>query len=364
MTNTSGHRRRRDGRSRLTVAAAAAGLVATGGLALAAQATAGEDGTQGGAGAGTAGSVSGEAAAGGADTGGTPFAPYADTSLRPAYDLVEGARRSGAEEFTLAFVTSSGGCEPRWGGRTGLGDDPVAAQIDELRAAGGEVRVSFGGAAGTELALACDSAEELAEAYGTVVETYGLTAVDFDVEGGALPDTAANTRRAEAIAELQRRHEGLDVSFTLPVMPEGLTPDGVALLENAVEHGVDVSEVNIMAMDYGPAYTGDMGAYAVRAATATQAQLKKALGLPDDAAAWSRLAVTPMIGVNDVRGEVFTLQDAGELKRFADERGLARLSMWSATRDTACPGGEQPQADPTCSGIRQEDFAFGTALAP
>lgn len=51
-------------------------------------------------------------------------------------------------------------------------------------------------------------------------------------------------------------------------MPQGLTDDAVALLENAEHNGVDIGTVNIMAMDYGSSYTGDMGDYAVRAATA------------------------------------------------------------------------------------------------
>lgn len=110
---------------------------------------------------------------------------------------------------------------------TDLGSDGVAAQIGSLRAKGGDVRVSFGGASGSELATTCSSADALAAAYGKVVDAYKLTKVDFDVEGGALPNTAANTRRAQAIAKLQAQHPGLDVSFTLPVMPEGLTQDGV-----------------------------------------------------------------------------------------------------------------------------------------
>ncbi|MFJ3922141.1 cellulose binding domain-containing protein [Streptomyces sp. NPDC090022] len=299
---------------------------------------------------------------GGGTTTAAPFAPYVDTSLHPAYDMPATADRTGVKEFNLAFITSGGGCEPRWGGVTPLGSDRVAAQIADLRAKGGDVRVSFGGAAGSELALACSSAADLAAAYGKVVDAYGLTKADFDVEGAALPDTAANTRRAQAIALLQRRHPGLDVSFTLPVMPEGLTQPGVDLLADARRNGVAVSAVNIMAMDYGPAYSGDMGGYAIQAATATQAQLKGVLGL-SDTAAWKTLAVTPMIGVNDVVSEIFTVEDAGQLAGFARTKGLAWLSMWSGARDQQCPGGAKNSADATCSSILQEPLAFTKAFA-
>ncbi|MFK0219217.1 cellulose binding domain-containing protein [Streptomyces vinaceus] len=290
------------------------------------------------------------------------FAPYVDTSLYPAFDLLDTAAKTGVKEFNLAFITSGGGCSPLWGGVTALGDDRVASQISALRAKGGDVRVSFGGAAGSELGLACGSAADLAAAYGKVVDTYRLTKVDFDIEGAALPDTAANTRRAQAVAQLQKSHPGLDVSFTLPVMPEGLTQPGVDLIANAKRNGVAVSAVNIMAMDYGPAYGGDMGGYAIQAATATQAQIKGVLGL-SDAAAWKAVAVTPMIGVNDVAVEVFTVDDAKQLVDFARSKGLGWLAMWSGARDKQCPGGAKNSADATCSSVLQEPLAFTKAFA-
>ncbi|MEH0555654.1 glycoside hydrolase family 18 protein [Streptomyces sp. B21-101] len=303
----------------------------------------------------------------GTDTGtGTPsaagFAPYVDTSLYPAFDLLANVDATGVKDYNLAFVTDGGGCTPKWGGVTDLASDAVAAQIGALRAKGGDVRVSFGGAAGSELATTCTSATALAAAYAKAVDAYRLTKVDFDVEGGALPNTAANTRRARAIAQLQREHPGLDVSFTLPVMPEGLTQDGVNLLAAAKSDGVRIAAVNIMAMDYGPAYSGDMGTYAEHAATATQAQIKSVLAL-SDSAAWKTVAVTPMIGVNDVASEVFTVQDATQLVAFAKARGLGRLSMWSATRDRQCPGGAKNSADATCSSVLQTGSAFSRAFA-
>ncbi|WP_329243493.1 cellulose binding domain-containing protein [Streptomyces canus] len=292
----------------------------------------------------------------------TGFAPYVDTSLYPAFDLLASAASTGVKNYNLAFVTDGGGCTPKWGGVTDLASDAVAQQIGALRAKGGDVRVSFGGASGSELATTCSSADALAAAYGKAVDAYGLTKVDFDVEGGALPNTAANTRRAQAIAKLQSQHSGLDVSYTLPVMPEGLTQDGVDLLANAKANGVKIDTVNIMAMDYGPAYSGDMGTYAEQAATATQAQVKGVLGL-SDSAAWNAVAVTPMIGVNDVASEIFKVEDASQLVTFAKAKGLGGLSMWSATRDKQCSGGAKPSADATCSSIAQDAFAFSKAFA-
>ncbi|CAM5260110.1 Sugar hydrolase OS=Streptomyces glaucescens OX=1907 GN=SGLAU_12775 PE=4 SV=1 [Streptomyces glaucescens] len=146
-------------------------------------------------------------------------------------------------------------------------------------------------------------------------------------------------------------------------MPEGLTQAGVDLLADARKNGVKIATVNIMAMDYGPAYSGDMGTYAEQAATATQAQIKSVLGLTDSAA-WKTVAVTPMIGVNDVTTEIFKVDDATQLVNFARAKGLGWLSMWSGTRDKQSPGGAQNRADATCSSIVQDKWAFPRRSPP
>ncbi|WP_067461653.1 chitinase [Actinomadura macra] len=294
-----------------------------------------------------------------AAAGAPEFAPYIDGSLHPPFDLVDATKKTGVKSYTLAFITAGGaGCAPKWGGVTDIGANPVANQAGDLRALGGDIRISFGGASGIELAAACPTVERLTAAYEQVVSAFKLTRADFDIEGAALADTAANTRRAQAIATLQKRHPDLEVSLTLPVLPEGLTPDGVNLVKNAKANGMDVDVVNIMAMDYGPP-SSEMGDLAVQAATSTETQLRSALAVPS---AWDRLAITPMIGVNDVAGETFTLADAAQVAAFARARGLAWTAMWSANRDRPCPGGVKPLADPTCSGVDQEPLAFTRAL--
>lgn len=307
---------------------------------------------------------------GAAPPGGVTFLPYVDASQTSVYNMAAAVRHSGVDGFTLGFVTARDGCVPSWDGRDGIDHGPLAARVAALRAAGGTLRVSFGGADGTELASACGSTGELAAAYASVIDRYDLTRVDFDIEGAALADASATTRRARAVALLQRQAKAagrsLTVSFTLPAMPSGLTDGAAVVVAAAAREGVDVGAVNLMAMDYGPAYTGDMGSYAVRAATAAQATVKSLLGL-SDADAWRALEVTPMIGVNDIEGEVFTLQDAAQLSAFARRKGLGGLSMWSADRDRGCAvaadDGAMETVSDRCSGVGQRPLAFARALA-
>ena len=291
------------------------------------------------------------------------YSPYADLSLYPLYNLSTAASTEGTKYFNLAFITEGGGsCTPEWAGVTPITDSSITSDIAGLRSAGGDVRVSFGGEAGTELASECSSASALAAAYQSVVKQYSLTQIDFDIEGAAIADTTAINLRNQAIAILEGEDSGLQVSYTLPVLPSGLTSQGVALLQNAKADGANIAAVNVMAMDYGSSFPGDMATLAENAASATMAQVQSVWTNLTTAQAYAKIAVTPMIGVNDDSAETFTLADAGTLAAWAKTEGLAWLSNWSATRDSQCSGGAQTFASATCSSVAQSAGAFGQAL--
>ncbi|MCH0562995.1 chitinase [Streptomyces sp. MUM 2J] len=288
-----------------------------------------------------------------------PFTPYVSATTATDTDAT-----GSPSTYNLEFVLSDGsGCEPKWSGTYPVGDPAVKSRISALKESGATVRVSFGGAAGTDLSRTCDSAAALARAYGKALDAAGAARADFDIEGEALTDSASTERRSRAVAILQKERTDLEVTFTLPVSPSGLTDDGLAVLGSANDNAVTVSAVNIMAMNYGTSYTGDMGDYALSAAKATHGQLKDVLAL-SDANAWHGLALTAMIGVNDVPGETFTLSDAADVRSFAEEKGLAWVSMWATFRDRQCDGGTSSGgARSDCSGVDQAKGAFAKALA-
>ncbi|MFF7373796.1 chitinase [Streptomyces massasporeus] len=290
---------------------------------------------------------------------GTSYAPYLSATEAAGTDSA-----GSPTTYNLAFVIADGDdCTPRWNGTHAIGDAKVTSRIAKLKADGRRVRVSFGGASGKELAANCDSAAELAAAYGKALDAAGTTLADFDIEGDELSDSASIALRSKAIARLQKERTGLEVSFTLPVMPSGLDKDGLALLASANDNGVQVSTVNLMTMNYGSSYDGDMGGYALTSAEAAHTQLKKVFGT-SDATAWRGMALTSMIGVNDVANEIFTLEDAAEVRAFAEEKGIGWVSMWSTARDRQCAdGSKSSKAAVDCSGVTQEPGAFGKAFA-
>jgi chitinase len=285
------------------------------------------------------------------------FSPYVDVTLTSPFDLSGVAADAGARSLTLAFVTAgTGACEPAWGGQTPIDATAVVEPAGRLRAAGVRLRVSFGGAQGSDLARGCSSASSLEAAYASVLDRYHAVAADFDLEGIMLTDHTAIVRLSRVAAELQAHtRRPLAVSLTLPVSPKGLSSAALEDVHSMLAAGVHLSTVNLLAMDYGPAIArGRMGATAIAAVDGAHRQLS-ALG--GGLSRWSALGVTAMVGVNDVSGEIFTLADARTLVSFAAQRGLGLTSIWSLARDNPCPA-TKSGADPTCSGVSEPPYAF------
>ena len=122
-------------------------------------------------------------------------------------------------------------------------------------------------------------------------------------------------------------------------MPTGSTQDGLNVVNAAIANKTAFDAVNVMAMDYGPANL-DMGAAAISAAQALYSQLDtafKSAGQPKtNAQLWQMVGVTPMIGVNDVQGETFTLANAQSVLNAAVSNGYGFFGNWSVGRDQAC----------------------------
>ncbi len=114
---------------------------------------------------------------------------------------------SGAKNYNLAFVLDSGGCTPAWGGDANhkvAADTTVTGVVNAVRAAGGDVAVSFGGYNGAELGrLLRRSRPAWRRRTRRVITRYALTRIDLDYEGD---DLNANTAvRFGAIKILQDR---------------------------------------------------------------------------------------------------------------------------------------------------------------
>lgn len=293
------------------------------------------------------------------------FAPYHDVTVGgPTLQTI--VQTTGQKYYTLAFITGNG-CNAAWAGtilldQTGTYLPNLDSDISYVRAQGGEVIFSFGGAAGQELAQTCNSASSLQAQYQAVVTKYNAMHLDFDIEGGEQGDATTYDRRNTALAALQAANPGLTISFTLPSATTGLLSDSLGLLNNAVSHGVNFNIVNLMTMDYGSP-DNQMGQEAINAANGLYAQLHNIFPSKTASQLWSMVGITNMIGQNDTRGEIFSLSNASQVLSFAQSNQIGELSFWEVPRDNGNCAGSTTATD-NCSGISQSPYQFTGIFKP
>jgi chitinase len=285
------------------------------------------------------------------------IAPYFETTGTHAGNLQTAINSHGLRSFTAAFVLGKG-CTPTWDdGRPLASASTENGLVTAAKNAGATPILSFGGQAGNELATTCTKQSKLVAAYTSVINRFKVSKIDFDIEGAArINNTAVNGRRFTAIKTLERKFPKLEVSLTLPVGTGGLLSNpaygnSIALLQQAKRIGARIDVVNLMTMDYGGAIN-DMGAAATTVASKSLAQIKKIW--PKDS--YRNIGITPMIGQNDVSGEVFSWADSQTVLAFAQQHGVRRLAFWALNRDQACAGGDA--APGTCTGQTQQPLDY------
>ena len=243
------------------------------------------------------------------------------------------------------------------------------SQVSALQAEGGDVSISFGGYTvdtdDTDLGAQCSSAAAMAAQVESVVTTFNVSHLDFDIESNEQYNSSDLALTAQALTQVRSWASGngrqLTISYTIPVLPTGFTSTGEGIVSTALANGFTPNIVNIMTMDYGTSGT-EMGSAADQALDATASQLESIYGI-SSSAAYAMLGNTPMIGQNDSSGEILTLADAATVESYAAQRGIAWLSFWAEGRDNGgCPG--DTSASSTCSGLSQNSGAFTAAFQP
>ncbi|BAJ31763.1 MULTISPECIES: chitinase [Kitasatospora] len=317
-----------------------------------------------------------------ADAAGAPlpahvFAPYFDVRSGDSPSVV--AAQSGNRFLTLGPIRTEakGSCTPYWNGDTSAPAFWVdrmpkySQEVDGLQARGGGVVLSFGGyaagGAGTDLADSCTDVEAIAAAFRKVILAYDAERIDLAVEGRSLTDSGGVDRRNRAVrlTEDWAASVGRDVqfSYTLPATPAGLTPGGLAVLQNALCHGVRVHVVNLLTFDYRDGPRHDMAADTRTAAQCLHEQLRQLYPARTDAQLWGAVGITEMIGVDHYGPEeTFSTADAAAVAAWAADRGVGTLSFRALQRDNGgCPG---TAGSDSCSGTAQGPWQFSHAFQP
>jgi hypothetical protein len=300
------------------------------------------------------------------------FSPYKDVSINANWNTYVISSQVGQSSLqplvpnlptsiptvTWAFATGECGQE-NWGGI--LGADLANANVASFVSAHKNYIISTGGAAGV---FTCSTNQGMLN----FVQRYmsaNMLGIDFDIEGG---QTSAQVNSlVSTLKYIQGVYPNLRISFTLATLAgtdgSNLNSTGQTVVNAANAMGLNYY-LDLMVMDYGAPGSSvcvvengacNMGKSAIQAAQ----NIVKQYGIP-----LSKIELTPMIGVNDVQGEYFTLNDATLVAQYVKTNGLAGLHYWSYDRDTQCAAG-QTYASSLCTyilGVTINPWSFANAF--
>lgn len=284
-------------------------------------------------------------------------APYVMPLANTPPSITSVMSATGAKAFTLAFVVADNGCTPAWETDAGLddvsSDTQVGPIISAIRAAGGDVVVSFGGYGGTKLGQTCGTPQATAAAEQSIITKYALHALDFDLEEPEYENATAINNELGAAQILQANNAGLYESITVPGTTSGTGYFGQQLLNNAKALGYTPNNYAIMPFDGG--FSG--ASSQISALQSFNTLLVNTFGW-SSATAYTREGISSMNGRTD-SAEYFYQSDFQTVLSFAQSNHLARFTFWSLNRDRQCtPPDNNGSLSGTCSSVAQASWDF------
>ncbi|MEY9995938.1 hypothetical protein ABIE67_007970 [Streptomyces sp. V4I8] len=296
-------------------------------------------------------------AGGGGGTGFKQAAPYLYLGWGDPPSATSVMNATGVKWYTMAFILSSGGCNPAWDGQRPLTGGNDQSVINSIRSAGGDIVPSIGGWSGNKLGPNCSSAEALAGAYQKVIDAYGLKAIDVDIENtDEFENATVQDRILNALKIVKANNPGLRTIITFGTSTTGPNYWGNRLIEQARALNADIDVFTIMPFDFGGG--ADMYGNTVNATEGLKNKLKATFGW-DYATAYAHIGISGMNGLSDQQ-ELTSPATWTQIRDWANSHHIARLAFWSVNRDRPCPGGGVTS---NCSGISQNNWQFTSITA-
>lgn len=238
--------------------------------------------------------------------------------------------------------------------------------------------IATGGVAG---AFTCNSQQGM-DQFISQYESKNFKGIDLDIEQGAyhgdshsqIKTKVDNLLKATAEEQKARQEEGKPLHVTLTVASFGkpkphkhgapnwpLNWLGGYTIQQAREHGLKF-DVNLMTMNFGTSSCilrkdGSGECNMAASSIAAAKSLHKQYDIP-----FNRIALTPMIGENDVAKHITTHKDITKIADFAKNQGLAGLHYWSFDRDTTCRFGPAGAASPICNHQSKGPQSYNEAI--
>lgn len=187
----------------------------------------------------------------------------------------------------LAFITLSVNNTACWAAQPTMPLDWAVPLAEDINFKDKKVIISFGGASNNDISTKF-TVSELEKVYLEVIELYNAAGLDFDLENGLYN----LDKICDAIKLVQATKPDINISFTLPKMPEGLVSTGLDIINKAKEKEINFI-INAMAMDYYQGTDNNMGEVAVDAAKNIKIQLGELYPTLTEQELYTKIAITP-----------------------------------------------------------------------
>ncbi|MEV0287132.1 MULTISPECIES: cellulose binding domain-containing protein [unclassified Kribbella] len=296
-------------------------------------------------------SISVTTTTGGGNPGTRRAAPYLYMGWGDPPNPATVMNATGIRWFTMAFILSSGGCNPAWDGSRPLQGSADANAIAQIRAAGGDIVPSIGGWSGNKLGPNCSTPEALAGAYQQVINAYNLKAIDVDIENSdEFENEVVQDRILNALKIVKQNNPGIQTILTFGTTTSGPNYWGNRLIERSAALGANIDIYTLMPFDFG---SSNIQQDTINASVGLNNKLKATFGWTT-AQAYAHQGISGMNGLSDQQ-EMTTTATWQNITNWAKSNGLGRLAFWSVNRDRPCPGGGVVS---NCSGISQPEWEF------
>jgi len=215
----------------------------------------------------------------------------------------------GVNMVEMSFGDYSGGL-----GGLEAPEDVIREGIEAVHAAGGLVKMAFGGAlySMSEFIRTEEDAVNFCINFKETCDEYGIDGMDLDIEDGG---TNADIQ-FKVISECRKQlGPAAHISYTLPALSSTFAP-----WSDTIRRSIEfLDAINIMAYDvYWTGYEFDLDVQGLHD-----------LGVPN-----SKIVYGVMPGHHDAGNEYTTLDDAIEAANYVKTNGLAGIMTWSINRDT------------------------------
>jgi hypothetical protein len=258
-----------------------------------------------------------------------PGAPYLYLGWGNPPSATSVMSQTGVRAFTMAFILSSGGCNPAWDGSRPLTGGVDQQTINAIKAAGGQVQISFGGWSGNKLGPSCSSPAAYAGAVQQVINAHQPNVVDFDIENSdEFENYTVQDRILQGLIIVKQNNPNVKIAVTIGTGRSGPEGAGTRLINRAAQLGVPIDNYTIMPFNFG---SSNIAQDTINASEGLKNQLKSANGWTD-AQAYAHMGISGMNGSSD-QGEITTTAAWTQIRDYARNNGLTRLAFWSVNRD-------------------------------